>query len=790
MKLSKFVLCLVFLGSTVIGKADDARFDLDGPRIDVFITRGPTTLPIARVPNLLPNDVLQIKADLPGTQSNHLLLIVAFLRSTTNEPPDNWFTKIETWKPQPADGTAITVPEGAQRAIMFVAPETGGDFNTLRNAVKLNPGVFLRAAAALDKASLEQQRIQRYLAGMQAVALQDEKMIKLRSQRLATALALTPNASCFAQPVANQVDCLTQTSTPVLLDDGHGQTVADAISTGPSSDFINEASQTDGAAYSAYVGTLIDLVHLAVSLRTAKYHYIPAISFPQGPTLNLRLNAPPSFANPMSVIVIGLPPIEPSVAPQVRLPDEAPALCLLEPSMLVTLRAAPLIFSTDFGHELTLDVEGRRHVLTPDPLTGSLFASGDDPHQNAMKTSVDINVSGTISGYWGFEPFNGPTLLLQQLPGKRWILSGAGNLLAGQDAHITLQGDGTACVRQVTLGDGKGKATVLVSQPITGGGIDLKLPLTSYLAGTYSLVIQQYGTVVDYKIPVPVYVAGIRLDHVVRHPQENTVALFGRGVEAVSSVSMGGWNYKPTAMQAEDNGRLELRASSASNQVSTSDATVTLNDGRQMSVPVVLAGSGSDLQLVSFETVPDRSKDELEIELHSKMDIPLEGKLKFVVHSSGVFPRSQKIEVAAGEGSVSTILTLNSDSLILQDAHTAVASVELAKVFGGSTFGPLRIRAVPGDGTFGAWTTLGTLVRQPHITAVHCSDGPSPVCMIEGSELFLAIAFSSGKVFGKATIVPTGFDQSTFSVPAKARVDTLYVWLRDDPQSVAIIRLP
>jgi hypothetical protein len=123
------------------------------PKIDVYVTRGAATLPISQVPSLLPRDTLRVKADLPATQSNHLLLIVAFLRSTTNEPPENWFTKVETWK-QPIEGTTVVVPEGAQRALMFVAPETGGDFDTLRSAVTKNPGLFTRASMSLNKASL------------------------------------------------------------------------------------------------------------------------------------------------------------------------------------------------------------------------------------------------------------------------------------------------------------------------------------------------------------------------------------------------------------------------------------------------------------------------------------------------------------------------------------------------------------------------------------------------------------------------------------------------------------
>ena len=106
MKLLKAILCLVLLGSTPLVRADDARFDLPGPGIDVYVTRGAATLPIAQVPELQPGDRLRVKTDLPATQSNHLLLIVAFLRGTTNEPPDNWFTKIETWKPQPTGRNA------------------------------------------------------------------------------------------------------------------------------------------------------------------------------------------------------------------------------------------------------------------------------------------------------------------------------------------------------------------------------------------------------------------------------------------------------------------------------------------------------------------------------------------------------------------------------------------------------------------------------------------------------------------------------------------------------------
>ena len=163
-----------------------------------------------------------------------------------------------------------------------MAPETGGDFNTLRSAVKGRPGLFIRADADLNEASFEQQRIERYLSAMKTVPQNDEKAIQERSAKLASTLNLKPNADCFKKPVEQQVICLTQSSAPVLLDDGHGQSIAEAVSTGPSSDFINAASYTQLAGaglYSAYVGAVVDLVHLVSMMRTAVYQYIPCLLY-------------------------------------------------------------------------------------------------------------------------------------------------------------------------------------------------------------------------------------------------------------------------------------------------------------------------------------------------------------------------------------------------------------------------------------------------------------------------------------------------------------------------------
>lgn len=800
------IIIFVICGATTL-RADDARFDLHGPSIDVKVTRGGITLPVMQVPNLLPNDQLHLKLDLSANQSNHLLLIVAFLRTSTNEPPDDWFTKIETWNLPPSLSTTVVVPEGATHALLFIAPETGGDFKTLRSAVKGNPGLFIRANLSLNKASFEQQRIERYLKGMQAVALEDTKTIAARSAKLATSLALKPNADCFKQPVEDQVDCLTQQSTPTLLDDGHGPSFSSAVSTGASSDFLTEAGTApDGGNYSPYVGTLVDLIHLVGTLRTAQYRYIPAITFPEDSTLILKLNAPPSFYNPKSVIVVGLPVIRPTELPRMRtLNDERPS-CLLNPSMTMSFRGAPLLFSTGLAHELLMEVDARNSVyelpLRVDALHGGLMVDDEGKRQNLLSALRDGDetssratgtIKGRIHGQWGFDSFLGPQLTFQVSPGRNWKVTDNDQFIAGQDAQLNLVGDNTECIEKITLNDAQS-----ISKPVTVTPDDatnpdrakLDVSLKGVAPGPYSIMVKQFGSPSLVRIPVNAYDSQIHFEHVLTHPGDGTALLVGNGVEKVVSVEIGGHAFLPAGTGGDDHS-LQLRSQRGSLPATAGTATVVLKNGRTLSVPAVAQEAGATLQLLSVESVPEPQQNGMNITLNGEKDLAL-GTLHFVVQSRGPFPHSQTIEVATVDGANQTTLSLGSGNLILQDEHTAVAAVNLTDVFDSSAFGPLRFRAVPKDGAFGEWVPLGTLVRIPRITAVTCKEtNPEHVCKISGIDLFLVSEFSMNSDFNSSAPVPTGFNEATLVLPLKptTRDAILYMRLRDDPQSVAAIRL-
>ena len=820
MKFSRLGLCLLVASITSTVHADSARFDLAGPKIDVRVTRGGSTLPIAEVPNLLPGDRIWIKADLPPSQSNHLLVIVAFLRGTTNEPPDSWFTEIDTWEKKTLEGTTVTVPNDAEQALIFVAPETGGDFKTLRSAVKGKPGLFIRADADLNEASFEQQRIERYLAAMKTVPQDDQKAIQDHSAKLAATLALKPNADCFKQPVDQQVNCLTQSSAPILLSDGHGQSIAETLSSGPSSDFINAASVTPTAAggvYSAYVGAVIDLVHLVSTLHTAQYQYIPGLSFPQGSTLNLKLNAPPSFTNPKSVIVIGLPAIQKAKLPPLRPHDTNQVACLLQPKMALLLEGAPLVFSTNFAHDLVLHLNRTgaptEIPLMPDAFEGGLVMAeqdtrkplsntqpqdGDSPRAGPgvkIGTNTDLTVTGTIRGYWGFDSFEGPTLTVQQTPGKNWRIVSDTQLLVGHDNHLTLKGDGTACVQHIALTNNEGGDVEVSFKPVAGSDKEAKdtlaldVSLKKVQPGGYSLAVAQFGGSNKDEVPLTAYTGDISLERVKIHQGDNIAVLSGSGLTNVASVAIDNQSFAPAKIVNNDK-TVSLQGTTGVSPNDGSDAIVTLKDGRTMTVKISVEAARPDLTLLSFKATPTQQENAIPVDLGVQEDIPLNSKLTFVVQTKKVFPHTQTIEVATIDGSVHTSLSLQANNLVLQDEHTAVATLDPLKTLGQSAFGRLQIRPVGEDGTPGDWTPLGTLVRTPQITAIHCTSMDAPTCGIEGNNLFFVQAFSAAQDFSKATDVPTGFAENTFNVPTPADGTTLYLRLRDDPNTVSAMRLP
>jgi hypothetical protein len=796
-------LAALFAPIIKVTRADTATFDLAGPRVEVKVTRGGKTLPIADVPNLQPNDRIWVHADFPESQSVHYLLVAAFLRGSTNPSPENWFIRIETWNKQTrVEGNVITVPEGAEQCLLFLAPETGGDFDSIRSAVRGKPGVFVRASQDLNQASLDRSRVETYLNAVKETSDWDPAALQQRSQLLARTLNIKLNQDCFNRPAEQQAPCLTQNSDNLVLDDGHSQSVVAALTSGPSTDLMSAVSYTSvagGGFYSAYVGAIVDLAKIMGSLHTAKYQYIPALALPKEEDLNLKLNNPPSFRNPKSVLVIGLPAVEAAQIPPLRAVNPDQVLCLQKTPMVLPVEGAPLVFSTDIAHDFVLHFTDKLGAAVDLPATADPSSGGftvDNSHQLPASMS-DAEITGTLRGHWGFESFEGPSFHFRLAHPANWMVPAAdqGDLIVGRQDTLHLIADTAVCVDKVGVKNAQGRDLAATWKLAKTDQLEIQVPLANETAGPVQLNVKQFGLNDPDTLPLQTYSEAAHLDHLMINAGDQQGVLEGTRLDEVDSVELKGVRFVPAKL-SRDNQQDELRLAVA-NQGPVSAlqpeeklvANVALKDGRVLDLQTTVEPPRPKVTLVSKTVEPPPVLSA--VRFANQDELPADGKMSFLVHSEvpDKLPRTEKIEVASADGSFDVVLSMADGNLILQDTQTVLALLDPLKSFGPSAFGPLRFRPVADDGAKGDWQPLANLVRVPDLKEIRCPDSPDKQCELSGANLFLIDSVASDPQFAHTTPVPVGFMNSKINVP-RPNGTLLYIKLRDDPSTVDTIILP
>jgi hypothetical protein len=553
-------------------------------------------------------------------------------------------------------------------------------------------------------------------------------------------------------------------------------------------------------------------------LHTAQYQYIPAIAFPQGESLNLRLNTPPSFHNPKSVIVIGLPSIQKSVAPPLRASDGKRVTCLLQPDVAVPVEGAPLVFSTAFAHDLVLHMsDGKDLPVEADAFQGGLvLAKAPErkvlPEPTAPKpappvaaepkkagVAVDAPLTGTIRGFWGFDPFEGPTLPLQDRPGTGWKVLSGEPLIAGREDHLVLSSNGSACLRSVAFDGPDGRMVTAGWKPMdpegatAGEAIDVTLPLGRVQPGSVELAIEQYGAPKEVALGLRTYSEPAELSALTLHAGDRMATLTGKHLEQVRQLKINDLEFMPAAGAGGSSVPLTLPEAAASPGFKAGERVtgrVTLSDGRVLDVPVTVAPPRPQLTLKSRSVPKDKDAP---ITLLGKDDLRADLPVTLVLKSSRNIPRTEEIEVATVDGSLSTRLNFASGALVLQDAHTLRVTVDAVKALGGSVFGPVRLRAIETGMDPGDWIALGTLVRVPAVTSLACPSDAAKPCELAGASLYLIDAVASSVSLDEALVspvaVPEDFSDTTLQVP-RPGAGPLYLRLRDDPDTLATLNLP
>lgn len=782
-------------------RADNAAFDLTGPRVEMKVTRGGKPLPISEVPNLQAGDRLWIHPDFPQDQAARYLLVVAFLRGSTNPPPENWFTRVETWKEQVREeGVVVTVPQDAQQALLFLAPETSGDFSTLRSAVRDKPGVFVRASQDLNQASLDRTRLEKYLADVHEISDADPKALHDRSILLARTLGIRLEQQCFERPVDQQAACLTQNTGNLVLDDGHSQSMVAALASGPNSDLIGAVSATPlagGGFYSAYVGAIVDLARVMSNIRTASYQYIPALVLPQKEQMNLKLNNPPSFRKPKSVIVVGLPAVEAPQLPPLRTVDAKQVYCLQKSPLVLPVEGAPLVFSADIAHNFVLHVQGKNGNPLDLPARADAASGGFvvDTH-TADAAQLDAEVTGTLRGSWGFEAFDGPNVHLRTSRAAHWSIPAAEEsaLIVGREDVVHLRAPSAVCVDDVSVQDGSGRdieATWKIGKP---DELEVKVALKDEPAGPMTVKVHQFAMSHADELHVVAYSEAAHLESFAINAGDVQGILKGSRLDEVERFELKGARFVPAKLtRANEKDELRLVVNEAKAPALQPDerltARIALKDGRVLELPTVVESPRPKLTLVSKSIQPGSGP--LTISLGDPNELPLDGQISFLVQTEipAKFSRTEKIEVATADETFSTTLSFSDGSLVLRDSQSLVATLEPLKAFGPSAFGPLQFRAMEPDAGKGDWQPLAVLVRLPMLKEIRCSASPDKPCQLTGANLYLIDSVASDPQFTHTAPVPAGFLDATLNVPRPGETG-LYIKLRDDPSAVSIATVP
>lgn len=794
--------------------AGQAPFDLKGPTLAVTVSRNDVTLPIAEVPHLAAGDTLWLKADFPPSQSERYLLVATFLRGPTNPPGKDWFFRCETWKKSCASkGMTVTIPQGAQQALIFLAPETGGDFKTLVNAVRGRPGAFVRASQDLNQATLDRSRLERYLGVIRDLNAANPAVLKDTTPLLARSLGIRVDDKCLDRLPQLQAPCLMQGQETLILNDGHSMSIVEALTNGPASDLVMAASATPQANYgyySPYLSSLLDLGRLFDSFRVANYQYIPALATALDDRLTLTLNTPPSFRDPKSVLVAALPAIEQALPPPLHAVSPKDIYCARRNALVLPVQGAPLVFATEYAHDTFLRVTGKNGAPIDLPAKADATQGGFVIDTSPLSSaSLEDRFQGSLHGRWGFEPFDGPGFQLVNTHSQSWAPAAPDDqtLVVGRENTIHLQAGSVACIDRIMVRDPTGKELRVDWSPVKTNEVEVNLPLQLAQPGALTLLVSQYGASDPVPLQLRAYPEAGRFDSFTIHAGESSGVLKGSRLGDVASLSLQGVEFVPEADAARpdaDSLKMSIKAPSPGDagedaaaplaapelqQGIAMKARVALRDGRSYSVDVTVAAPRPRVELVGKNVRPSAESRESNIDLKSDNQLPQDALLVFSVRarSPAVFSRDVSVEIASDDEAFSSMLTLANRGLTLADSSVAVATFEPAKAFGSSAFGPLKFRVLS-KGSASDWQSLAMLVRLPMLQALQCPAPPDQVCKLSGNNLFLVDAVASDPQFQQAVDVPDGFPGRALPVPRPGR-EGLFIRLRDDPTVVNVAAL-
>jgi hypothetical protein len=662
--------------------------------------------------------------------------------------------------------------------------------------VRGRPGAFVRTSQDLNQAALDRSRLERYLSTIHMLNGADPAKLAQVAPLLARSLGIKVDEKCLDRLPELQAPCLMQGQEALILNDGHSTSIVEALTSGPGSDLAMEASFTPQLSYgyySPYIASVLDIARIFESFGTAQYQYIPALASQRGDKIALTLNTAPSFHSPKSVLVAALPAVETSQLPPLHAVDPKEIYCARRTQLVLPVEGAPLVFSTGFAHDVTLNLASADGKSLDLPATADAAQGGyviDTAGIGA--TSLGDSVKASLRGYWGFDAYEGPSFRLMNAHARTWELAAGDDaaLIIGRQDTVHLRADSVGCVDGIMLKDPAGKELKVDWKSVKPNEVEVKLPLQESKPGALTLLVTQYGLAEPQSVSLHAFSDAGRFDGFSMHAGEGQGTLKGSRLDEVATLTIRSVTFVPGDLVSRA-GSDELpmvaqdaQAASALKAERGVAAKVSLLDGRSLPVTASVDAPRPRVSLIGKSVQASAPAYESNIQLADAGELPQDGALVFSIRaqSPAAFARDASVDVATGDETSTTALSLANGGLTLETAQVAVATLNPAKAFGPSTFGPLKFR-VNTKGMASEWQPLANLVRLPALKELKCPPTPELACKLVGINLFLLDSIAADAEFTHPVKVPEGFLGTALPVPHPT-AGPLYVKLRDNPQVV------
>ena len=368
-------------------------------------------------------------------------------------------------------------------------------------------------------------------------------------------------------------------------------------------------------------------------------------------------------------------------------------------------------------------------------------------------------------------------------------------LVVGREDTLHLEDDDTICVNRVEEAPESGNPLNLAWKSSKPDALEVAVPMQDAAPGPVTLKIYQFGLEKPEELSFKAYAEAASLGRLTLSAGDHSAILRGNRLDEVAKAELEGITLTPSGLsRVEDFDQLVMSTGGSTSDLEPGRplvAKVQLLDGRQLKVPVTVDPPRPQVTLLNKGVQEEPSAPPSPVHLGNPDDLPVDGRLVFFLKSRvpGTFPRSEKIEVAAVDGSFRTVLSLADSTLMLEDTKTAMGTVQPLASLGASAFGPVHVRAMSEEGVTGDWLPLGTLVRLPTFRELRCPHPLAKPCTLTGTNLFLVSSIAAAPDLNNATDVPPDFTATQLSVPHPAN-GILYLRLRDDPATVQTLALP